>query len=233
MHIFSKSNDALFVACTHISSRLYNHVRVAVIRLRWGHSACGGRASGPAHCTMGDRRDVQAAGALEEYIKDMVPPPEISFLDSNYTASSLLQYYKSNLATALSTLSTSSLPLYNKCRSTLNHLSNTTPNTQKSCTDSVSEPDLGTATHAATGTATRAATGTATRAATGRTTTPYASPPALAHGDATACYDRMRRRNTISAETYGGHRPRGGDMLDSPASNFSVSFRCVGVGIRG
>ncbi|KFY81744.1 hypothetical protein V500_11125 [Pseudogymnoascus sp. VKM F-4518 (FW-2643)] len=115
---------------------------------------------------MGDRRDVQAAGALEEYIKKRIPSPEMSFLDSNHTASSLLQYCKSNLPTASTASNTSSLPLYNQCQSKSNHISNTSPNTHKSCAESASEPDSGTAT--------RAAMETATRAVTGRTTTPYA-----------------------------------------------------------
>ncbi|KFZ03156.1 hypothetical protein V501_09414 [Pseudogymnoascus sp. VKM F-4519 (FW-2642)] len=86
-----------------------------------------------------------------------------------------------------------------------------------------SEPD-GTARHAATG-----------HAATGTTTTPSASPPAQAHGGATACYDHTRRRSTSSAaETHGGPRlMRRGDVLDSHTSNSLVSIRCIVVRIRG
>lgn len=125
------------------------------------------------------------------------------FLDSNHTASSILQHCKSNLPTAPAASTTSSLLLYNKCRSIANHTSNTTPGTQKSCTESASEPD-----------------GTTPHAATGRTTTPYDSPPAQAHGDGTACYDRTRKRSISLAETFGGPRLSRRDALDSPTSNF-------------
>ncbi|KFY29712.1 hypothetical protein V494_08520 [Pseudogymnoascus sp. VKM F-4513 (FW-928)] len=77
--------------------------------------------------------------------------------------------------------------------------SNNTPSIQKSCTESESEPDG----------AARRATMTTT------TTTLYASPPAQAHGDATACYDRTTRRNTTAAEAaHGDIRQRRGDGLD-------------------
>lgn len=43
----------------------------------------------------GDRSDVQAEGAKEEYIRKGSPPLEMRFLDSNHTITSILQYYKS------------------------------------------------------------------------------------------------------------------------------------------
>lgn len=52
IHISDKSEDFLLWAARTIINLFYNHVRVAVIRLGWDHGACGGRTSGPAHCTM-------------------------------------------------------------------------------------------------------------------------------------------------------------------------------------
>lgn len=160
----------------------------------------------------GDRSDVQAAGAKEEYMRKGSPPLEMRFLDSIHTITSILQYCKSNLSTASTT---SSFSLSNQCKSISNHLSNTTLSTQKLCAASASDSR------------------TATRAATGMTTTPFASPPAPADGDATACYGHMRRRSTTSVETCGGLRLHRGDALDLLATNSLASFRCLAVWSRG